>query len=339
MRKIENLQSSALNFWPQELTEIEKNSSIIPLLIDTQDKFISLLNIADANPSAWIETLSTSKSLPPNLFLKHLMVLSDIGGERLMRFKTELPSILDGNQMEFSWEGESHIYKFKSLGDNKAWNNKNLYVDGDNLIVEHELNDMIEDVAMLLLYGGAVLIDDIPNEIEEKCIIGTLLGKKEELDTFVRQRYIWVSRITGGAKANSMGQLAQNYVGEYLKEKLPTWDFNHKNIPDISQNDGRTPIGFDIVAISPNEKYFAIEVSFQVTTNSTIERKAGQARTRINQLHRKGHKIIYVIDGAGNFERRSALNTISRYSDAIVTFKSTELDSLVQFLIENEKEK
>lgn len=332
------LEKQGLKFWPVALSEKEKAASIIPALLESQDKFISLLNISDANPIAWKNTLQNSRSLPANLFLKHLMVLSDIGGERLERFKNELELSLMEPQMEFTWEGNSYIYSFQSFFDGRSWNNKNLYVDGENIVNPQLLTPIIEDVSMLLLYGGLCTAENLPQEIYDRCIIGTLLGKKEELDLFVRQRYIWVSRITGGAKANMMGQLAQEYVKEYLINKLPDWDFTSKHIPGISQNDGRTPVGFDIVAISPNLKYCAIEVSFQVTTNSTIERKSGQARSRYLQLKNGGHKIAYVIDGAGNFKRKSALSTIMQYSDCAVTFRKEELNKLVNFLLQFEND-
>jgi len=86
------------------------------------------------------------------------------------------------------------------------------------------------------------------------------------------------------------------------------------------------------VARSPNGNFCAIEVSFQVTTNSTIERKSGQAQARQKLLHSHGHKIAYVIDGAGNFARQSALRTISQYSDCTVSFMDVELDKLVEYL-------
>lgn len=335
MRTFEDFQSNGKNFWLKELIDLEKITSIIPLLIDTQDKFISLLNISDKNPTAWKETLKNTTSLSANLFLKHLMVLCDIGGEKLMRFKTELPNMLKNNTIEFTWNSKNYEYHFKSLADSKSWNNKNLGVDGDSLITAVEINDLIEDVAMLLLFGGSALDVELPEEILDKCIIGNLLGESEELETFVKQRYIWVSRITGGATANSMGQLAQNFVIDYLKSHLPKWNFDRKDIPSISQNDGRTPMKFDIVAKSPKEKYCAIEVSFQVTTNSTIERKAGQAQARQTRLNKAGHSIAYVIDGAGNFERKSAISTILQFSDCSVTFN--EFDKLKIFLESLEK--
>lgn len=336
VRKIEELEANALKFWPEKIAELERNSSIIPKLIETQDKFISLLNIADAEPFAWKKVLSTSKQLSANLFLKHLIVLSDVGGEKLMRFKKELPKIFDDDTMEFVWNEDTYTYKFQTLSGKKTWNNTHLMVDGVGLATAQKLTPVMEDIINLLLFGGAVTTDAIPVEIEEKCTIGTLIGHKRELDAFVRQRYIWVSRITGGATANSLGNLAQKYVIDYLEDKLPKWDFKKKQIEKISQNK-RTLLSYDIVAASPKGNYCAIEISFQVTTNSTIERKAGQAQARQKQLSKHGHKIAYIIDGAGNFERSSALKAICQFSDCTVTFKDSELDKLVKFLISLDK--
>jgi hypothetical protein len=90
MEDYEILQQNALNFWPVELSEKEKKVSIIPQLITSQDKFISLLNIADATPFSWKNTIEQSKSLPANLFLKHLMVLSDMSSRH---YTQEMPGI------------------------------------------------------------------------------------------------------------------------------------------------------------------------------------------------------------------------------------------------------
>jgi hypothetical protein len=336
MRKLDELEANALKFWPPKIAEAERSSSIIPKLIETQDKFISLLNIADANPFAWVTVLSTTRNLSANLFLKHLMVLSDIGGEKLMRFKKELPKIFTKGKMNFVWNGTNYKYIFKTLSGKKTWNNTYLMVDGVGLASKINLTPVIEDITNLILFGGAALVENLPEEIGEKCTIGTLIGRKRELETFVRQRYIWVSRITGGASANTLGNLAQQYVVDYLRDKLPKWDLSKKQIPKISQNK-RTLLSYDIVAESPKGKICAIEVCFQVTTNSVIERKAGQAQDRQKQLHKFGHKIAYIIDGAGNFERLSALRTLCQFSDCTVTLKDSELDKLANFLLRLDK--
>lgn len=331
MRNVNDLESCALKFWPKEIAVQERNSSIIPRLIETQDKFISILNISDSNPFTWKEVLLSSKTLSANLFLKHLIVLSDIGGEMLMRFKGELPNVFKESKMTFLWRNKKYNYNFKTLNERKNWNNTNLLVDGEGISKNSELIPIIEDICNLLLFGGLAISPNIPPDIIEKCNIGLLLGKKDDLTKFVKQRYIWVSRITGGATANRLGQIAQNYVVEFLKIKLPKWRINELQLPNVSQNE-RTALSVDIVAKSPKGNFCAIEVSFQVTTNSTIERKAGQAQTRQELLHRHNHKIAYVIDGAGNFERHSALVSICQFSDCTVSFKDTELNKLVKFL-------
>jgi len=190
----------------------------------------------------------------------------------------------------------------------------------------------MEDVIMLIMHGASSIDPNMPSEIMDKAGIGSLLGNKAELDRYVRQRYIWVSSITRGATANALGHLAEAYVKGQLQESLKDWSFSRKTIPGISQNEGRTDMSFDMVAESPEGKFCAIEVSFQVTTNSTIERKAGQARDRQSVLHERGHHIAYIIDGAGNFERRSMLSTICQYSDCTATFEPKEIRMLAEFL-------
>ncbi|NES67067.1 MAG: hypothetical protein F6K24_18350 [Okeania sp. SIO2D1] len=84
--------------------------------------------------------------------------------------------------------------------------------------------------------------------------------------------------------------------------------------------------------MTKNQKYVAIEVSFQVTTNSVIERKGRQAKARYEQVEAAGHKIAYVIDGVGNFERQSALQTICLHSHCTLAFSKNELSILCNFL-------
>jgi hypothetical protein len=166
----------------------------------------------------------------------------------------------------------------------------------------------------------------------ESCEIGTLLGNESELKNFVKQRYITVSRIIGGATANSLGQLAQTEIVDFLQADLGK-DFKvvrngHLNLKGY-KNKGGMP--FDIV-VSKNKKAVGIEVSFQVTTNSTIERKAGQAADRYNLMHKDGYKIAYVLDGAGNFQRSSALTNICNNSDCTIAYTATEFKVLANWI-------
>ena len=88
---------------------------------------------------------------------------------------------------------------------------------------------------------------------------------------------------------------------------------------------------FDVV-VKKDNKLIGIEISFQVTTNSTIERKSGQAADRMNLMHRNGYKIAYILDGAGNFQRRSAVSTICSNSDCTVAYSDNEFSVLSEWI-------
>lgn len=331
------LKKHASLYWPRELST-GSAGEVVSLLLQTQDKFLDVLSVADREPTSWKQVLQATRSLYPNLFLKHLVVLADVGGEIIKKITplNENQIIPPGKRtMNFVWRENNYSYEFQHAHEERL-SNARLHID-ERVTKEKPLDGAIEDMVMILLFGGMSDLN-LPEDIAQRCIIGTLLGDREAIERFVRPRYILVSRITGGAKANALGQAAQTYVLERLREKLGSsgWRFTpNGTIEGVSQTGDERDITFDIVAESPVGKYFAIEVSFQVTTNSTIERKSGQAQARFQQLHEKGCQIAYVIDGAGNFERASALETICRFSDCTVAFTESEIEVLVDFLRSN----
>jgi hypothetical protein len=90
---------------------------------------------------------------------------------------------------------------------------------------------------------------------------------------------------------------------------------------------------FDIV-FEHGEAKVGLEVSFQVTTNSVIERKAGLAKDRQFLMHKHGYHIAYFVDGAGNFQRSSAVGTLCKFSDCTVAYSASEMAVLAEFIIE-----
>ncbi|MCI0551714.1 MAG: restriction endonuclease, partial [Anaerolineae bacterium] len=311
--------------------------SVIPLLIKTQDKFISVIG-AGAKTLDGLFSIIESSELPANLFVKHLSILADYGGEMLQRVSKEFGSLFHDDRLTFIWRGEVQTYVFRALPRRKL-SNKALRIDGKELLKDHPLNDLQKDAIVLLMFGSAHSgSDEQASAALAKCEIGEYLGKPDELEKFVKQRYIWVSRITGGAQSNNLGQLAQKFVAKYLEDhlNLPNVQVIHGGrLPNVTHTDPRTErlTSFDLI-VTNSQRYVAVEVSFQVTTNSVIERKAGQARPRFGQVKRAGHKIAYVLDGAGNFQRETALRTICAHSHCTVAFSRSELEVLCQFLRE-----
>jgi hypothetical protein len=331
-RKIDDLETKAIQWWPEHLNQANAAISVIPKLLKTQDDFLKIISLSKKDPYQVFDLLIASK-FPANLFLKHLCVLADYGGEPIQRLGRAFSSIFIPKRKKYSitfvWEASNYTYIFKSL-PLRGLGNKKLFIDGEGLVGTHLLSDLYKDMIILLMFGSTSTVSEEAGLLS--CEIGTLLGKTELLEKYVKERYINVSRITGGATANSLGQLAQKEVFDYLSQSLgDKYHVLSNGYIGLKGYDKEGGMPFDIV-VEKGKKKAGIEVSFQVTTNSTIERKAGQAAERMKLMHANGYKIAYVLDGAGNFQRRSALSTICDNSDCTVAYSDKEFNVLSRWL-------
>lgn len=331
---IEELRSEASLWWPAKLQEQNAQASIIPRLLETQDDFLRLLLLAKGSPFKLFDLIEAAE-FPANLFLKHLVVLADYGGERIQRLGRSFADIFPDENgrffFDFVWSGESHRYNFQKM-PLKTLNNRKLSIDGERLLVHRVLDDLLRDMTAILLFASTSSHAHLAGL--DVCEIGQLLGNEDALTRYVQQKYIVVSRITGGATANNLGQLAQTEIIQFLETRLNnsfTIQRNGSIILTGYEKIGGMP--FDVV-VTKNGRKVGIEVSFQVTTNSTIERKAGQAADRQKLMHDDGYLIAYVIDGAGNFQRTSALQTIINHSNCTVAYTDSQFSVLADWIEE-----
>jgi hypothetical protein len=178
-RRPEDLKVRASLYWPQELREQAVSTQVMTRLLETHETFVSILKVADASPTSWKQVLSGS-SLAPNLFLKHLMILADVSGEILKRVTPLKQSV-----MQYAWQGTNYDYEFQSISQRDI-SSSLLRVDTKHLLKRTELQPMMKDIVMLILHGGASLNVDLPNELQERCVLGGVLGNHEAIECFVR---------------------------------------------------------------------------------------------------------------------------------------------------------
>ena len=333
-KTFQDLEQVAIKWWPKDLEAEVAKSSIVPKLLQTQEQFISVLKLSGKSPEQIFDVIDAG-DLPANLFLKHLVVLSDYGGELIKRLGKEFPKVfpIDATTkdrcIQFLFAGKLTHYTFKALPVT-GLSNARLKIDGAAIVKSTPLNDLAKDLIMILLYGGASTASHMASL--EKCDLGGLIGKPDEIDRYVRQKYIQVSRITTGASANSLGQIAQIFVAKYLRGKLDdSYHVQSNGKVKLKSYDKSGGMPFDVV-VKRGDLVVGVEVSFQVTSNSVIERKAALAEDRLKQMKREGHFIAYVLDGAGNFSRTAALTTLCQSSDCTVAYSEPELDTLVDFI-------
>lgn len=335
-RTITELEQHAVKWWPKELEETVAVASVIPALLASQEQFICILKLSGAKPEQVFDVLAAS-GMSANLFLKHLAVLADYGGELIKRVGREFLTTFETDAhskkpvMHYVFKGEQHVYTFMALPV-KGLGNPKLKLDGVAIAKPQAMSPLTRDMIMILMHGAT---SDVAHLAAlEKCEIGTLLGDEIAIDRYVKEKYLHVSRITTGASANHFGQIAQTWVLDALRKRLPDHVTIHRN-GAIKLKGHNQPGGmpFDVV-FEYGQKKVGLEVSFQVTTNSVIERKAGLAKDRQKLMHKHGHHIAYVVDGAGNFQRASAVGTLCKFSDCTVAYSESEMAVLAQFILE-----
>lgn len=341
-RTIDELEVHACKWWPAELREVEQNLSNLPVLLDTQEQFIAILKLANKENPSRIFNLIREAEFPNTLFLKHLIVLTDFGSEPLQRVNKNFALLFPDGVFKFDIGNGIQEYIFQSLPVSGTLNNAKMRIDTkERMLAGGTDTGMYDDLIMLLIYGAAA-VSPMVRGVLYKCTQYLYLGNPAQIEDFVKKNYIRVSKIMAGSTATTLGNVAQQYVVDYLSVALGENYTVRSNgtVPGVTQNDGVTLTTFDAVDDRKDDngrhkKYVAVEITFQETTNSTIERKGGQARSRFEAITNSRNYIAYIVDGAGNFARRSAISVICNNSHCTVAFTKEEFDLLVEFIREH----
>jgi hypothetical protein len=340
LRSIKELEEVGCKWWPKEVRDEALKVSILQYLLDTQEKFISLLILADRTKQETLFSLLDASDFEYHLFLKHIMLLTDVGSEPIQRFNASFKDIFPNKEIVFKLGGKDCSYTFTSLPIKGKPNNEKMQVDTmENLQAACKDKELCKDLIMLLVYGAASTTKRT-RAILYKCNAYEFLGQEDKIKKYVRENYIRVSRIIAGKTATDLGNVAQIYALNYLSERLgDNYNLiNNGTIPGVKLDDDKEAT-FDIV-VSRNDdegrykKYVGIEVSFQETSNSVAERKGREAQARFRNTNNKRCYVAYIIDGAGNFSRPAAMNDMCNNSHCNVAYTPSEFDLLIEFIKE-----
>jgi hypothetical protein len=266
-----------------------------------------------------------------NMLLKHLMIFNDFAGEPVQRLHAQLHNLFPNKSegLTILWNTERYQLDIDGLLKNrKALNNSGLKIDGPSLAHPVEHSSLTTALATVLAYGAFAARVEV-SEVLSRCDAATWFGKRAELDSHLEQRYLDVNRSVTGATSNSLGQVLQRRVKSAIESR-------YKGFDEILTN-GTVEINGDKmtsdILLWRGKKAVAIEVAFQETTNSVIERKGTDAHKRKELLNSKGIASVYVLDGIGNFQRQSAITKLCENSDCTVAFSDKEFDLLVEFIV------
>jgi hypothetical protein len=340
LRSIKDLEKVGCKWWPKEVRDEAMKVSILQYLLETQVEFISLLTLADKSKPEKLFSLLDASDFEYHLFLKHLILLTDVGSEPLQRFNANFKELFPDKVMEYGLDGKICKYKFLKLPIKGKPTNAKMQINTiKNLQKACKDKDLCKDIISLLLYGASATSLKA-RAILYKCNAYEYLGQKERIKQYVRENYIRVSRIIGGKTATDLGNVAQVYALKYLSEHLGDnyTLVNNGTIPGVKLDDDKEAT-FDIVVSRKDDtgrfkKYVGIEVSFQETSNSVAERKGREAQARFRNTNNQRCYVAYIIDGVGNFSRPAAMKDMCDNSHCNVAYTPSEFDLLIEFIKE-----
>ena len=340
LRSIKDLEKVGCKWWPKEVRDEAMKVSILQYLLNTQEKFISLLTLADSKKPEKLFGLLNASDFEYHLFLKHIILLTDVGSEPIQRINTSFKEIFPNKELVYKLGRKEYSYTFTSLPIKGIPNNKKMQIDTmENLQAACKNKDLCKDIIMLLIYGAASTTPRT-RAILYKCNAYEFLGQEDKIKQYVRENYIRVSRIIAGKTATDLGNVAQVYALNYLSERLgDNYELvNNGTIPGVKLDDDKEAT-FDIVVsrrddVGRFKKYVGIEVSFQETSNSVAERKGREVQARFRNTNNQRCFVAYIIDGVGNFSRPAAMKDMCDNSHCNVAYTPTEFDLLIEFIKE-----
>lgn len=156
LRSIKDLEKVGSKWWPKEVRDEAMKVSILQYLLDTREKFISLLTLADREKPEKLFALIDASDFEYHLFLKHLILLTDVGAEPIQRFNASFNEIFPNGKIDFAIGEKKYSYKYVALPTKGVPNNKKMQSDTlDNLEAPCRNIELCKDLIMLLIYGAA----------------------------------------------------------------------------------------------------------------------------------------------------------------------------------------
>ena len=325
------LRETALLWWPEEIRKEVSSSSFKHAMMATFPLFQEIVRESDSIHSLIdnIRDFNNSNQLPANMFLRHCMLFADIGWESMKKWFGETYEEMFPNG---KFASQNFEFKMPRLTQSKIrTSSSHIKKSFDYKLKVDNLEQIIAAIRLLFLGSDSSMIQ------LGKCNLAIYLedddGSLFRSDAMTK--YIHVSKQTSGAEATSSGDLLEkriaiNPVTDFLNHHYP--ELNVFQCQNYAFNDEQEMVSDCWFVNSDNGYSVAVEVSFQETTNSVIERKRKDAENRRN-LFPPECKSAFVIDGVGSIDHRpKAVEEILNNADIVVSAREDEILRLAKYI-------
>ncbi|OFX14206.1 MAG: hypothetical protein A2Z18_07965 [Armatimonadetes bacterium RBG_16_58_9] len=298
--------------WFWELTD-EEEPSLLDDLVSTQSCFVEAVCSAQGRAENVVASVLSRRELAPGLAVKHAMIATGFSAELMDRVVSYFQDRgIDKLSINVPGEAPEVVQLCAMPGFNGRLSNKAIQCGSGAL---HR------DLLVVVMFGAYAR--ELRFSSFRRCSLGSLAGRPGACAQFFREAYLRVSPQVGGAGAVELGSKLQRRLVQELEGHLGG------RVEFARTRDNRLPAAvgegdqYDAVyRIGPEadpRAYVAVEVAFQETTNSVIERKARQAKEARHLMERLHYKACYIVGGAGWFARPRALRTLVENSDLCVS--------------------
>lgn len=307
---ISELMETGKWFWSDDFIRPHVN----PLLNELESSYKQILyTIENSEPMVIVDSL-LDLEIKTSVLLKHIMILLDTSAETLDRaamyiFHKGISKLtLQGRSIEFNVLGPSYYKNMNNEAISKA-----------SLGLKRDLLNILSFASQSNEFRCF--------ETFKSCRLFEIAGNPEALSEHLLFLSLRSSSQIKQLRAVDFGhQLESNYIRKFLKPILKEVN------AEYTQGNRYYEQQFDNV-IKKGDKYVIIEVAFQETTNSTLERKGKQAKNGLyDTVNNNNDKLVYIVDGAGYFKRKNALADLVTYSHLTCNVSDIGLSKLEKFL-------
>jgi hypothetical protein len=329
---IDELRDRALLWWPDEIRKEVATASFKDAMLVTFPIFQQTLKECTDLGSLIqkVKELNEEDKLPANLFLRHCMLFTDLGWEAVKKWygeETYSEMFPDGKFKV----GEIEFEMPKATNSKVRTKSKDIQESYSYELSSDQLEQIIACIKLLFM-GSHSSLSQL-----ERCNLSNYFDD-EDGELFVADatmKYISVSKQTSGAEAAGSGDILEKNIAiepinAYLSENFPELEYVSKTSHEFVA--GHPLVSDQWFVNEENYRAVALEVSFQETTNSVIERKRKDAENRKN-LFPDNCKSAFVIDGVGSIEhRQNAVREILSNADIVVTAHADEISRLAEYI-------
>ena len=263
-----------------------------------------------------------------NIFLRHCMLFADLGWEAIKKWFGDAYADLFPNGFLVT---EDFRYRIPNITNGRIRVSSAHITSAYTHTLTQEQMQHIESLIAVLFYGS-----NVNSQALESCNLSVYLSDDGTLfDADSRVKYIHVSRQTGGAAAAIGGSLLETRIAiepivELLHAEFPDLLFTTTRDHQFAPGQQMTSDQWFVNEV--NNRAVALEVSFQETTNSTIERKRRDAQNR-QRLFPNNVRSVFVLDGVGTLDhRQNAVIDIIQYSDMVVSARPDQVENLARYI-------